>query len=598
MSSEFDSEPLPAGESRLPRNGAALRPIFNLADRLAIGYEVEPRPAVPEGWQRMMATAIPLAALVTPAILLAPLPVEVLAAPDFDPRLPAGGGVFPGEVAWIIPGLPGQAQLARARLDGLRRLGFRIALEGVGWAAPSRRRMGELRPEFAILGARCATAAMRDPVIRAELTGLVAFAGQLDICLVARGVNDPRVADLLLSIGIRHGMGGQVGSPIVLDATAAAPGDRVVSESWLRHQEARPLRVSGTVLPGPDVLDITPIPEGAADDELFAHVLGEAARILQAEHDPERIITTTAELMQRVVPANSIAVFEADWEHNRLVPRLLAGSGVQALRDLAEYPMSRGITGWAFARGLPYLCADVTTHPAAATIPGTGSDRTTESMIVVPLIAGDHRLGVLDVWRDGAGSFSAHDLARCALFAHVAAAAWRNAQLYAELEERARTDVLTGLHNARWWEELAPREVARSRRTGKEIGLLLVDLDHFKVVNDTHGHGTGDRVLRQVARILRSAVRTGDAVVRFGGEEFLIMLPESGDEGALRVAETVRRELAEMPPVASGLPQVTASIGVALFPRHGKDLDEVVQAADIAMYQAKARGRNAVVMAA
>jgi len=218
-------------------------------------------------------------------------------------------------------------------------------------------------------------------------------------------------------------------------------------------------------------------------------------------------------------------------------------------------------------------------------------------MIVVPLVAGNHRLGVLDVWRDGAGSFSERDLARCALLGHVIAAAWRNAQLYAELEERSRTDALTGLHNARWWQEIALKEVARSRRSGAEIGLLLIDLDHFKQVNDTAGHPVGDRVLRQVASALRSAVRTSDAVIRLGGEEFLIMLPDSGQNGALRVAEKVRERLARLSPAASGLPRITASIGVALYPRHGDSLDDVVQAADTAMYRAKEEGRDTVVTA-
>jgi diguanylate cyclase (GGDEF)-like protein len=174
----------------------------------------------------------------------------------------------------------------------------------------------------------------------------------------------------------------------------------------------------------------------------------------------------------------------------------------------------------------------------------------------------------------------------------VTAAAWRNAQLYAELEERSRTDTLTGLHNARWWQEIAPMEAARSRRSGAEIGLLLIDLDHFKQVNDTAGHPVGDRVLRQVASALRSAVRAGDAVIRFGGEEFLIMLPDSGQDGALRVAENVREQLARLTPAAPGLPRTTASIGVALYPRHGDSLDDVVQVADAAMYRAKGGSRR------
>jgi diguanylate cyclase (GGDEF)-like protein len=216
--------------------------------------------------------------------------------------------------------------------------------------------------------------------------------------------------------------------------------------------------------------------------------------------------------------------------------------------------------------------------------------------LVVPLIAGDHRIGVLDVWRYGFDSFSARDLEHCALFAHVTAAAWNNAQLYRELETRVHTDALTGLRNTRWLDETAPQETARSLRSGANIGVLLLDLDHFKLVNDTGGHAAGDRVLREVARVLRSVVRTGDDVVRFGGEEFLVLLHGSGPEGALRVAEEIRAALSDGRAVVSGT-RVTASVGVAIFPMHGSTLDDVIRVADLAMYEAKAAGRDRAVPA-
>lgn len=246
-------------------------------------------------------------------------------------------------------------------------------------------------------------------------------------------------------------------------------------------------------------------------------------------------------------------------------------------------------------RGLPYNCDNTISHPAAGTVPGTEEDDRPELLLVLPLVAGDQRIGVLDVWRTGVGGFTARDLDQCALVAHITAAAWRNAQLYRELEDRSRTDSLTGLHNMRWWDEVAPQEAARTLRSGANIGVLMLDLDHFKLVNDSGGHAAGDRVLKSVARALRASVRTGDEVVRFGGEEFLILLHESGTEGAVRVAETVRRAVAAIP-AATGA-KVTASVGVAVFPQSGPSLDDAVRAADVAMYQAKAEGRDRVVAA-
>jgi diguanylate cyclase (GGDEF)-like protein len=201
------------------------------------------------------------------------------------------------------------------------------------------------------------------------------------------------------------------------------------------------------------------------------------------------------------------------------------------------------------------------------------------------------------MWRNGRSQFTEEDLERCALFGYITAAAWRNAQLYSELELRAMTDTLTGLLNHRWWDELATREAALSSRTGTQIGILLIDLDHFKRVNDQCGHMAGDTLLRNVGRAIQGTLRTGDAAVRYGGEEFLLMLHDTDEPGAIRVAEAVRDVLAKLPAPGNAVPRVTASIGVAFFPRHGAVLDDVVNAADVAMYQAKADGRDRIVLA-
>lgn len=278
-----------------------------------------------------------------------------------------------------------------------------------------------------------------------------------------------------------------------------------------------------------------------------------------------------------------------------LRPLVVVGEGLDGLRDVDDL-MGTGITGWAFLRGEPYSCGDTFAHEEAAHVPGSDGGRHDESMIVIPLVAGDHRLGALDVWRDGTDQCSNEDVERCALIGYLAAAAWRNAQLYAELEQRVLTDKLTGLLNKRWWDELAPREAPQALRTGSQLAILLVDLDHFKRVNDTCGHAVGDVTLRNAARVLAAAVRSGDAAVRFGGDEFLLVLHGADARGAERVANTIREALSLLRPTCEGLASVTASIGIALFPAQGPSLEEVVHEADLAMYCAKARGRDRVVV--
>ena len=129
------------------------------------------------------------------------------------------------------------------------------------------------------------------------------------------------------------------------------------------------------------------------------------------------------------------------------------------------------------------------------------------------------------------------------------------------------------------------------------LGILMIDLDHFKKVNDQCGHAAGDGLLRNVARAIQATLRTGDAAVRYGGEEFLVMLHDTDEVGAMRVAEAVQEVLTKLPAPGNGVERVTASIGVAFFPRHGAVLEEVVNVADVAMYQAKAQGRDRIILA-
>ena len=479
----------------------------------------------------------------------------------------------------------------------LRGLGFQLALGDVAPGVLSRGPLGDLIPSFVILNPAFADHVLTGVRACAELAGLLAYCARLNAHVIVRGIVDDDVAARMIGLGVRLGIGSHLGSPALLNGAAAEPGDEIVSRSWFRQQGVRVLTATGEALDAPALFAKLPTKGGSpVDAQSFARTLGEAARKMQAEHDPSRILQVTAEHLPLTVPADRFAIFEADWDRYRLRARVLAGDDLQGLNDM-DISMDRGITGWAFLRGYPYNCPDTRSHSEAVSIPGQDESTSEESLLVVPLIAGDHRLGAIDVWRNGCAQFSDEDLERCALFGYITAAAWRNAQLYAEVELRAMTDNLTGLLNHRWWDELAPREAARSSRAGSEIGILLIDLDHFKRVNDRCGHITGDAVLRNVGRALQGTLRTGDAAVRYGGEEFLLLLHDSDEAGAIRVAEAVREVLAKLPTPGDDVPKVTASIGVAFFPRDGAELDEVVRVADVAMYQAKAEGRDRIVLA-
>jgi len=167
--------------------------------------------------------------------------------------------------------------------------------------------------------------------------------------------------------------------------------------------------------------------------------------------------------------------------------------------------------------------------------------------------------------------------------------------MHQQLKAAARTDAKTGLLNAATWQREADAEIGRARHRDEPVALLLADVDHFKRVNDTHGHLIGDDVLRGLASELRQQVRETDIVGRFGGEEFVILLPKTAPEEALRIADRLRRG-AGVNQVLAGetTVSVTISIGIAVLGLHGHDLLELLAAADLALYRAKETGRDRV----
>ena len=167
------------------------------------------------------------------------------------------------------------------------------------------------------------------------------------------------------------------------------------------------------------------------------------------------------------------------------------------------------------------------------------------------------------------------------------------------LSEDAMRDALTGLYNRRYLAETLEREFSRAQRVGSPIGVLMIDLDHFKRVNDTFGHAAGDAVLVAVARCMQSLARTEDILCRYGGEEFVLVMTNARESIVLQRAEALRETVERLTVEQGGVGvgPVTASIGLALYPRHGSSGAAVLQAADAAVYRAKAAGRNQVVAA-
>ena len=211
-----------------------------------------------------------------------------------------------------------------------------------------------------------------------------------------------------------------------------------------------------------------------------------------------------------------------------------------------------------------------------------------------PLLVGGEVIGSVLVAHEG--PLSASEQGRIDQSVSQAAPVLANLRNLAVAEVRAATDALTGLPNARSLRENLVRMVAQASRSNLALSAVLCDLDHFKQINDTYGHGRGDEVLAAAAEAMRSAVRASDFVGRYGGEEFLILLPDTGSEGALQSAETVRAAVAaiSVPKVDR---QVTTSVGVAMLGDDAIDGDTLIRSADRALYAAKSLGRDRVASA-
>lgn len=220
-----------------------------------------------------------------------------------------------------------------------------------------------------------------------------------------------------------------------------------------------------------------------------------------------------------------------------------------------------------------------------------------ESYLCAPLVGHGEVLGVLHLAVPQKHTLSADVQRLAGVLAEQLSLALGNLRLQETLRSRSERDPLTDLYNRRHLELSAERELARAARYGHPLSFVMLDVDHFKQFNDTHGHDAGDSVLREVAHVLKRHTRTEDIACRYGGEEFLMLLPGCPLEDAYQKAEAIREAIAQSRVASGGAPlsRVTASLGIASYPQQGERLEELVRAADAALYKAKAAGRNRIV---
>jgi len=318
-------------------------------------------------------------------------------------------------------------------------------------------------------------------------------------------------------------------------------------------------------------------------------LLAKMGELLQSCQTREEVFTAALGFAPKIFPSRRGAIALFDSSRNQLE---IAGQWHECQLPFQSFEPD---SCWALRTGHPHLvrAGDITARcNHAAGITGT--------FLCVPILAQGEALGILHIQAtDEDPELGEAELSFKTTFAAQIGLSVANIRLRDALRAQSMRDPLTGLYNRRYLAEMLDREIRRAARAEQPLGILMLDLDHFKKFNDTYGHEAGDAVLRETASFLVRSIRAEDFVCRYGGEEFVVVLPTADLRVAGLRAEAIRARLREIVIMHQGrsLGVVTASIGVAALPQHGTTEQEILQAADAALYRAKTAGRDRVVLA-
>src|SRR6476659_1549263 len=339
-----------------------------------------------------------------------------------------------------------------------------------------------------------------------------------------------------------------------------------------------------------------PAANGRARPEALVESYRRVAEVfheVMSEQNLDALLDRIAETLSELVPYEALHIYEADDPRQQLVPVLARSPQYEEeiMNDRPTY--GAGLTGWAVSNRTPVWTNRADLDPRTHVIPGTPNDP--EALIVVPLIARGGVKGALNIYRLGEEArFEHHEFELAKWFGDAAALALDNAQIRAALEHLAQTDSLTGLYNHRFFHDRLRSELTRASRSHDSVAVLMFDLDDFKRVNDVYGHGAGDQLLVQLARLAVETVRGSDVVCRIGGEEFGVIMPSCDAGDALALAARFTERLREVDFEPAG--HTTVSIGISQGPQHAMNPRELITCAEAAMMTAKARGKNQTVL--
>jgi len=346
-------------------------------------------------------------------------------------------------------------------------------------------------------------------------------------------------------------------------------------------------------------MDLLVDPNATLKDLLVFH---NVARAITSALDLDSILRAIMQQMAQFFEPETWSLLMLDEERQELYYAVAVGQTEAELHDL-RVKVGEGIAGWVAERGESLIVPEASLDPRFAdpSFVHKKDDRTfhVHSAICMPLRSRQRTLGVIQLFNCKLETFTDYTISFLHVLCDYAAIAIENAQAFERIQELTITDDCTGLYNQRHLYRMLETEFERASRTKTSFSVIFIDLDHFKLVNDAHGHQAGSLLLAEVGQLLRSLVHKTDAVFRYGGDEFIILLPETGKDLARRTAEQVHQSLRSHSfRVNKNLGfNIRASFGVATYPEDGNSVHQIIRAADAMMYLVKGSTRDSVAVA-
>jgi diguanylate cyclase (GGDEF)-like protein len=325
-------------------------------------------------------------------------------------------------------------------------------------------------------------------------------------------------------------------------------------------------------------------------------VLSEIVATANSVLEPQRVVAVIMSHIQKLIPSEAWSILLVNEKKTELSFEMALGEKGEDFSDI-RLKIGEGIAGWVAQTGEPAIVNDVANDPRFQGRYDQQTQFRTRSILCAPLVSRGSTIGVVEILNRASGSrFTKRDLNLLLTLVEPAAIALENAFLFQRTQKLAITDDLTKLYNSHYLGICLGKEIERASQERTSLAVIFLDLDGFKGVNDQHGHLCGSRTLFEVGDILRRSVREEDIVSRYGGDEFVVVLPNADGKAALSIARRIRSSLKEHAFLGEFdlAVHLSASFGISSFPEHGTTPEELIQKADQAMYSVKESGKDAV----